>query len=74
MMVLNTFRAPTVAIPYDIAMIEGVAGLNRAGVERACFGSYAPFFILESAVGKLQESAVDIAVLDTNASKLLGRR
>jgi hypothetical protein len=71
MMVLNTFRAPTVAIPYDIAMIEGVAGLNRAGVERACFGSYAPFFILESAVMKLKESAVDIAALDANAKNLL---
>jgi hypothetical protein len=52
-------------------MIEGAAGLNRAGVEKACFGSYAPFFILESAVGKLKEAAVDIAVLDANARKLL---
>jgi len=73
MMALNAFRAPTVPIAYDIAMIEGVAGLNRVGVERACFGSYAPFFILESAVGKLKESAVDIAVLDANARKLLAK-
>ncbi|MBI3857519.1 MAG: metal-dependent hydrolase, partial [Planctomycetes bacterium] len=39
--------------------------------ERACFGSYAPFFILESAVLKLRESAVDVSLLDANASKLL---
>lgn len=72
MMVLNSFRAPAAGF-YDIAMIEGVAGLNRAGVERACFGSYAPFFILESAVLKLKESAVDAAVLDANARKLLAK-
>lgn len=73
LMALNAFRSPPAPLNYDIAMIEGVAGLSRFGYERACFGSYAPFFILESALLKLRESAVDVAVLDANARRLLGR-
>ena len=44
------------------SMLEGVAGisslLRRAPVERILFGSHLPFFILESAVLKLQESGL----------------
>ena len=49
------------------------AGVAGVGPERACFGSYAPFFILESAILKLKESAVQVARLDANASRLLAR-
>ncbi len=51
----------------EISMLEGIAGLGalaeRAGADRLLFGSYAPFFILESAFLKLQESGVDPARL-----------
>lgn len=73
LMLLNAARAPA-GFPFDIATIEGVAGLSRVALDRACFGSYAPFFIPESSALKLKESAVDVAVLDANAAKLLRPR
>ena len=69
-MLLNV-SAPPAGVVHDIAMIERAGGVARVGTERACFGSYAPFFILEAALLKLKESAVDPAVLDANARKLL---
>ena len=70
LMLLNAARPPA-GPSFDIATVERAAGLSGIDLERACFGSFAPFFILESAVLKLKESAVDIAVLDANARKLL---
>jgi uncharacterized protein len=72
LMLLNAGRPPA-GVSFDIAMIEGLGGLSRVGVERACFGSYAPFYILESALLKLKESAVDVSILDANAQKLVRR-
>jgi predicted TIM-barrel fold metal-dependent hydrolase len=73
LMLLNA-SAPPAGLPFETATIERAGGLARLGVERACFGSFAPFFILESALLKLKESAVDSSVLDANAERLLGRR
>ena len=70
LMLLNASRPPS-GVAFDIATIERAAGLAQAALDRACFGSFAPFFILESAVLKLKESAVDVAALDANAAKLL---
>lgn len=46
----------------DIAMIEGVGGVENAlkawPQDKLCFGSYAPFFYWESAALKLQESVL----------------
>jgi hypothetical protein len=70
LMVLNSARPPA-GVAHDIATIERAGGLAQVGTERACFGSYAPFFILESALLKLKESAVDASILDANAAKLL---
>ncbi len=66
----------------EISMLEGIAGLGalaeRAGTGRLLFGSYAPFFILESAFLKLEESGLDPARLRAafteNARRLLDRR
>jgi hypothetical protein len=73
LMLLNIAKPPS-GTPFDIAMIERAAGVSNVGTERACFGSYAPFFILEAALFKLRESAVDASLLDANAAKLLQRR
>jgi len=70
LMLLNIAKPPA-GLPFDIAMIERAGGVANVGTERACFGSYAPFFILEAALLKLKESAIDAAVLDANASTLL---
>lgn len=64
----------------EISMLEGVGGIERLittfPYERVLFGSYAPFFYPESAVGKLQESElgaeIEGAVRQQNAAKLLG--
>jgi hypothetical protein len=72
LMLLNVSKPPA-GMSFDIAMIERAGGVANVGTEHACFGSYAPFFILESALFKLRESAVDIAALDANAAKLLPR-
>jgi hypothetical protein len=73
LMLLNISKPPP-ELPFDIAMIERAGGVANVGTERACFGSYAPFFILEAALLKLKESVVDASVLDANATKLLPRR
>ena len=70
LMLLNAARPPA-GVAFDIATVEQIAGLTRVALDRACFGSFAPFFILESAVLKLKESAVDVSVLDANARRLL---
>jgi uncharacterized protein len=70
LMLLNAGKPPA-GLAFEIATIEGVAGLTRVDLQRACFGSFAPFFILESAALKLKESAVDVAALDANAEALL---
>ena len=71
LMTLNVSE-PAPSVAFDIAMIERAGGAGRFGTERACFGSYSPFFILESALLKLKESALDVSVLDANARRLLG--
>lgn len=65
----------------DIAMLEGLGGVEKlfAAVpqENILFGSYAPSFYFESALLKLQESALPRfqleAVTQTNARRLLPR-
>ena len=73
LMLLNIAKPPE-GMSFDIAMIERAAGVANVGTERACFGSYAPFFIVDAAVLKLRESAVDVSLLDANATKLLQQR
>lgn len=70
LMLLNVSRPPA-GVAFDIAMIERAGGVAQVGTERACFGSYSPFFILEAALLKLKESAVDASVLDANARRLI---
>lgn len=52
---------------FEIATLEGVGGiaqlLTRLPLERILFGSHFPFFILESAILKLRESALPPAQL-----------
>jgi len=71
LMTLNVSR-PAAGVPFDIAMIERAGGVAQVGTDRACFGSYSPFFILQAALLKLKESAVDASLLDANARRLLG--
>jgi hypothetical protein len=60
-------------------MLEGVAGVDRLvkqiGTERTVFGTYAPFFVPEPAVPKLEESAlagqVEQAIRSDNAERIL---
>lgn len=50
---------PLPDVRLDFAMVEGVYGLKRlldAGESRVLFGSYYPFFPIESALGKVKES------------------
>lgn len=66
-------------LSVEIAMLEGVAGitnlLKTVPLERILFGTYAPFFALQSALGKLQESALGeqqrAGIATENAAKLL---
>jgi predicted TIM-barrel fold metal-dependent hydrolase len=66
----------------DIAMLEGTGGLERLieelGTDRLLFGSFAPYFVAESAHLKLKESAVDPTQKDIlcerNARRLVPRR
>lgn len=66
---------------FEIAMLEGVAGieslLKQLSPDRLCFGSHAPFFYVESAKLKLQESALDEAQMKAicygNALHLIAR-
>jgi hypothetical protein len=63
----------------EIAMLEGIRGLERlmktVPYERILFGSHAPFFNLQSALLKLQESElaepVRRAIVERNADGLL---
>lgn len=62
----------------EIAMLEGVGGIERLMTsfpfERVLFGTYAPFFYPESALGKLRESEpgseIERAIRQGNAMKL----
>jgi hypothetical protein len=64
---------------FDIACLEGVAGIERIlatmPLEKFLFGSYAPYYVWESAKLKLKESAIGRAQVEaierTNASRLL---
>jgi uncharacterized protein len=64
---------------FDIATVEGVGGvanlLKQVPGERVVFGSYAPFFYLESAVLKLKESVLSeaqaTAIRTGNARRIL---
>jgi len=64
---------------FEISMLEGVGGisslLSRVPGDRLLFGSHCPFFILESAIFKLQESelvaAEANAITHQNARRLL---
>jgi len=67
-------------LSYDIARVEGAAAVGRllrtAPAGRVVFGTHAPFFIYESAVIKLHESALTAAerrtLLEDNPRRLLG--
>ena len=71
--------AATERVSFEISTLEGVGGiarlLTRLPVDRVLFGSHFPFFILESAVLKLQESELSPAQLEAithgNAQRLL---
>jgi uncharacterized protein len=89
LILLNAFRglrpeqldklAATGRVWFDIATLEGVAGVERLvkqlGTDRVVFGSYAPFFVPESGVLKLQESAlagqVEQSIKRENAERIL---
>ena len=59
---LASLLATSGRVYFEIATLEGLAGLEKQiqllPPERLLFGSHAPFFMLESAVLKLQESAL----------------
>lgn len=67
---------------FDIAMNEGVGGLERlmatAAPTRVVFGSHSPFFYFESAWLKVREAALppaqELALLEGNAQSLLRLR
>jgi uncharacterized protein len=67
---------------FDIAMNEGVGGLDRLIAEtspqRVVFGSHYPFFYFESAMLKVRSAGLpreqETAVLEGNARALLGKR
>ena len=64
---------------FDVATVEGVGGvstlLKQIPPQRVLFGSHAPFFYLESAILKLQESDLRetelVGISSTNAQELL---
>ena len=67
------------SVCMDISMVEGVGGIGRlleqVPPEKVVFGSYYPFFYLESAMLKMQESALTeaqkTALFEGNARRLL---
>lgn len=67
-------------VHIEISMLEGLNGISRLltgqPVDRILFGSHFPFFILESALFKLHESALNPAQMDAithkNAERLMG--
>ncbi|HYM10710.1 MAG TPA: amidohydrolase family protein [Bryobacterales bacterium] len=83
LVILNHNRLAPAAIPaaasLDIAMVEGVGGVGRFvasfSSSRVLFGSHFPFFLLESALLKVRESALPAAqendLLASNARRLL---
>jgi predicted TIM-barrel fold metal-dependent hydrolase len=66
-------------VSVEIAMLEGIGGitqiLKHVPAERVLHGSYAPFFAIESALGKLHESALAQpqfqAIANGNAEQLV---
>jgi uncharacterized protein len=71
--------APAGQVYFEIATLEGTAGiaalLASLPLDRVLFGSHFPFFILESAVLKLRESALESrqlsAITHENAERIL---
>jgi uncharacterized protein len=69
-------------IYFDIAMVEGVGGVARLveklPAQRVLFGSHAPFFYLQSAMLKMQESGLPEdqkkALFEGNARRVLAGR
>lgn len=61
------------AVRFDLARTEGTAGVKRlvdkVGAERVLFGSHAPFFIPEAALGRVEEAL--LAGLDRAAAEAL---
>lgn len=83
---LRTLRTDTISqlagaghVYFEISMQEGVGGITKllehAPLERVLFGSYFPFFYLESALLKLRESELAQfqlnAISQANANQLL---
>ena len=75
---LTALQGPS-EVYLEIAMLEGVAAIERllaaVPLTRLCFGSHAPFYIIESALLKLHESVLSDeqlrAVRRANAARLL---
>jgi hypothetical protein len=59
---LHAKLAATGRVYFDLATLEGMAGLERLikhlPAERILFGTHSPFFVTESAALKLKESAI----------------
>ena len=86
-MLLNWFRAikgelltslaGSSQIWFDLAMVEGVGGVEKIGISQMVFGSHAPFFYVESALLKLKESALseerERTICRDNAERLRGQ-
>jgi len=78
---LPSTLAETGQVYFELASLEGVAGLERllksVSAERLLFGSHAPFFLWESADLKLQESPLPRPVIarirEGNAQSLLSK-
>jgi predicted TIM-barrel fold metal-dependent hydrolase len=69
-------------LTFDIATVEGIEGVGRlterVPASQIVFGSHAPFFALESALLKMEESGLSelprTAILADNARRLLRAR